>query len=164
MKKLDRTDVAILNALQDNARITNAELARSVNLSATPCFNRVKLMEELGVISRQVTLLEPSVLGLHVNVFIHVTREKQGEDALKIFESAIDGRPEVMECYLMTGDPDYLLRVLVPDMRALERFILNHLTKIPGVANIRSSFALKQVRYKTALPLPPEGVLVESDD
>jgi Lrp/AsnC family transcriptional regulator, leucine-responsive regulatory protein len=163
MKKLDRTDVAILNALQDNARITNAELARAVNLSATPCFNRVKLMEELGVISRQVTLLEPSVLGLHVNVFIHVTLEKQGEDALKIFESAIDGRPEVMECYLMTGDPDYLLRVLVPDMRALERFILNHLTKIPGVANIRSSFALKQVRYKTALPLPAEGVLVDTD-
>lgn len=76
------------------------------------------------------------MLGLHVNVFIHVTLEKQGEDALKIFESAIDGRPEVMECYLMTGDPDYLLRVLVPDMCALERFILNHLTKIPGVANI----------------------------
>ena len=153
MKKLDRTDIAILNALQDNARITNAELARSVNLSPTPCFNRVKLMEELGVISRQVTLLEPSVLGLHVNVFIHVTLEKQVEDALKKFERAIDDRPEVMECYLMTGDPDYLLRVLVPDMRALERFILDFLTKIPGVANIRSSFALKQVKYKTALPI-----------
>jgi len=162
MKKLDRTDIAILNALQDNARITNAELARSVNLSPTPCFNRVKLMEELGVISRQVTLLEPSVLGLHVNVFIHVTLEKQVEDALKKFERAIDDRPEVMECYLMTGDPDYLLRVLVPDMRALERFILDFLTKIPGVANIRSSFALKQVRYKTALPLHADGVEITS--
>jgi len=158
MKRLDRTDISILNSLQHNARITNAELARSVNLSPTPCFNRVKMMEELGVINRQVTLLDPSVLGLHVNVFIHVSLEKQVEGALKVFEDAIDDRPEVMECYLMTGDADYLLRVLVPDIRALERFILNHLTKIRGVANIRSSFALKQVRYKTALPLPAEGM------
>lgn len=158
MKKLDRTDIAILNLIQVNSRITNAELARSVNLSPTPCFNRVKAMEEAGIIKGQVTLLEPEVLGLHVNVFIHVSLEKQVEGALSLFEKAIADRPEVMECYLMTGDEDYLLRVLVPDIRALERFILEYLTKIRGVANIRSSFALKQVRYKTALPLPPESV------
>ncbi|WP_192985814.1 Bkd operon transcriptional regulator BkdR [Pseudomonas sp. EggHat1] len=160
MRKLDRTDIGILNRLQENARITNAELARAVNLSSTPCFNRVKAMEELGLIRQQVTLLAPELLGLHVNVFIHVSLEKQVVDALARFESAIAERPEVMECYLMTGDADYLLRVLVPDIQALERFILNHLTKIPGVANIRSSFALKQVRYKTALPLPPNGLMV----
>ncbi len=160
MRKLDRTDIGILNRLQENARITNAELARAVNLSSTPCFNRVKAMEELGLIRQQVTLLAPELLGLHVNVFIHVSLEKQVVDALARFESAIAERPEVMECYLMTGDADYLLRVLVPDIQALERFILNHLTKIPGVANIRSSFALKQVRYKTALPLPPNGLVV----
>ncbi|ERK16017.1 Leucine-responsive regulatory protein [Serratia fonticola] len=119
-------------------------------------------MEELGIIRGQVTLLEPAVLGLHVNVFIQVSLEKQVEGALSNFEQAIDQRPEVMECYLMTGDADYLLRVLVPDIRALERFILDHLTKIPGVANIRSSFALKQVRYKTALPLPAEGISIVS--
>lgn len=158
MKKLDRTDVAILNSMQENSRITNADLARSVNLSPTPCFNRVKAMEELGVIRKQVTLLEPAVLGLHVNVFIQVSLEKQVEDVLSVFEKAIGDRPEVMECYLMTGDADYLLRVLVPDIRALEHFILDHLTKIRGVSNIRSSFALKQVRYKTALPLPSEGM------
>lgn len=158
MKKLDRTDVAILNSMQENSRITNADLARSVNLSPTPCFNRVKAMEELGVIRKQVTLLEPAVLGLHVNVFIQVSLEKQVEDALSVFEKAIGDRPEVMECYLMTGDADYLLRVLMPDIRALEHFILDHLTKIRGVSNIRSSFALKQVRYKTALPLPSEGM------
>jgi DNA-binding Lrp family transcriptional regulator len=160
MKKLDRTDIGILNALQENARITNADLARSVNLSPTPCFNRVKAMEELGVIKRQVTLLEPDVLGLHVNVFIHVSLEKQVEGALQRFEDAIADRPEVMECYLMSGDADYLIRVLVPNIQSLERFILDHLTKFPDVANIRSSFALKQVRYKTALPLPPNGVVI----
>lgn len=163
MRQLDRTDIAILNKLQDNAAITNAELARSVNLSPTPCFNRVKVMEELGLIRQQVTLLDAKMLGLHVNVFIHVSLEKQVEGALKRFESAIAERPEVMECYLMTGDADYLLRVLVPDIQALEGFILNHLTKVPGVANIRSSFALKQVRYKTALPLPFEGLHVHDN-
>lgn len=160
MRKLDRTDIGILNRLQEDARVTNAELARAVNLSSTPCFNRVKAMEELGLIRQQVTLLAPELLGLNVNVFIHVSLEKQVVDALARFESAIAERPEVMECYLMTGDADYLLRVLVPDIQALERFILDHLTKISGVANIRSSFALKQVRYKTALPLPPNGLVV----
>lgn len=158
MRKLDRTDIGILNALQENARITNAELARSVNLSPTPCFNRVKAMEELGLIREQVTLLAPEMLGLHVNVFIHVSLEKQVEGVLTRFEEAIAARPEVMECYLMMGDADYLIRVLVPDIQALERFMLDHLTKAPGVANIRSSFALKQVRYKTALPLPANGM------
>lgn len=162
MKKLDRIDIGILNSLQDNARITNAELAKSVNLSPTPCFNRVKAMEDHGLIRRQVTLLAPELLGLHVNVFIHVSLEKQVEDALSRFEAAIAERPEVMECYLMTGDADYLLRVLVPNIQALERFILDHLTKVPGVSNIRSSFALKQVRYKTALPLPANGLTIGS--
>lgn len=162
MRKLDRVDIAILNRLQENARVTNAELAESVSLSSTPCFNRVKAMEELGLIRRQVTLLAPEMLGLNVNVFIHVSLEKQGVEALSRFEAAIGDRPEIMECYLMTGDADYLLRVLVPDIQALERFILDHLTRIPGVANIRSSFALKQVRYKTALPLPRDGMVLKT--
>ena len=157
MRKLDRTDIGILNSLQQNARITNADLARSVNLTPTPCFNRVKAMEERGLIREQVTLLDADMLGLHVNVFIHVSLEKQVEEALQHFEAAISDRHEVMECYLMAGDPDYLIRVLVPSIQALERFMMDFLTKVPGVANIRSSFALKQVRYKTALPLPPDS-------
>lgn len=162
MHRLDRTDIGILNQLQADARITNAELARSVNLSPTPCFNRVKAMQEHGLIRQQVTLLDPEPLGLHLNVFIHVSLEKQVIEVLGRFEAAISERPEVMECYLMSGDADYLIRVLVSSIQALERFILDHLSKIPGVANIRSSFALKQVRYKTALPLPPNGMtLVE---
>jgi DNA-binding Lrp family transcriptional regulator len=163
-RKLDRIDVAILNQLQQNARITNAELARAVNLSTTPCFNRVRALEKLGLIKQQVTLLNPEPLGLRINVFIQVSLEKQVTQALRRFEEAIDKRPEVMECYLMSGDADYLLRVVVPDMQSLERFILEQLTTIPGVANIRSSFALKQVRYRTALPLPAGGLTLSNED
>ena len=157
-QRLDRTDIGILNQLQQNARITNAELARAVNLSPTPCFNRVRALEKAGLFKQHVTLLNPEALGLSINVFIQVSLEKQIKDALARFEQAISERPEVMECYLMTGDADYLLRVVLPDVAALERFILERLTKMPGVANIRSSFALKQVRYKTALPLPASGL------
>lgn len=157
-RRLDRIDIAILQQLQKDARITNAELARAVNLSSTPCFNRVRTLERLGLFRQQVTLLDAEALGLHLNVFIQVSLEKQVEDALNRFEEAIAERPEVMECYLMTGDADYLLRVVMPDMQSLEHFIVHWLTKIPGVSNIRSGFALKQVRYKTALPLPAGGM------
>ena len=99
-------------------------------------------------------VLDPLKLGLTVSVFIQVSLEKQMRNALDAFESSVLAREEVMECYLMTGDADYLLRVVVPDMPSLERFIVDYLARIPGVSNIRSSFALKQVKYKTALPLP----------
>jgi DNA-binding Lrp family transcriptional regulator len=151
---LDATDWRILDRLQDDARLTNVELAKAVHLSPSPCLARVRALEDDGLISRYVTLLDPVKLGLTVSVFISVSLEKQVESALDIFERAIRDRPEVMECYLMTGDADYLLRVVVPDVPALERFILDFLTKVPGVGSIRSSFALKQVKYKTALPLP----------
>lgn len=158
MVKLDNKDIAILNNLQINGDMTNAELASLVNLSPTPCFNRVKRLEEMGILNGKVSLVSAKKLGLHVNVFIHIRLKKQDEEALEVFENAIAECPEVMECYLMTGDEDYLLRVLVPDIQALETLILTRLTKIQGVENIRSSFALKQVRYKTALPLPESGM------
>jgi Lrp/AsnC family transcriptional regulator, leucine-responsive regulatory protein len=163
MAKLDSVDVAILERLQSNARITNVELARAVNLTASPCFNRVRALERSGVIDRHVTLLNTERLGLRLNVFIQVSLEKQREEALHKFEDAIALRPEVMECYLMTGDSDYLLRVLVRDIRDLELFILNSLSRIPGVSNIRSSIALKQVRYKTTVPLPAEGLELQDE-
>ncbi|TCF96443.1 ArsR family transcriptional regulator [Paraburkholderia strydomiana] len=163
-RRLDRIDIGILNELQQDAKITNAELARAVNLSPTPCFNRVRALEKLGIFKQQVTLLDPELLGLSINVFIQVSLEKQVEHALHHFEQAISEQPEVMECYLMSGDADYLLRVVMPDMRTLERFIIDRLTTIPGVSNIRSSFALKQVRYKTALPLPAQGLTLADND
>ena len=153
---IDAIDWRILDRLQADARGSNVELARAVALSPSPCLARVRRLEAAGVISRYVTLLDPLKVGLTVSVFIHVTLEKQVESALEVFERAILARPEVMECYLMTGVADYLLRVVVPDVPALERFILDFLTRIPGVGNIRSSFALKQVKYQTALPLPQE--------
>jgi DNA-binding Lrp family transcriptional regulator len=152
--ELDATDWKILNLLQFNARISNVDLARQVGLSPSPCLNRVRALEKGGYISRYVSLLDALQVGLKVSVFIQVTLEKQIEPALETFERAIRDRPEVMECYLMTGDADYLLRVVVPDLQALEHFILNFLSRVPGVGNIKSSFALKQVKYQTALPLP----------
>jgi Lrp/AsnC family leucine-responsive transcriptional regulator len=150
---LDATDIRILHALQDDSGISNLALSEKINLSASPTLARVKNLEAQGVISRYVALVDPHTLGLNVNVFIQVRLEKQESAALTKFESAVSRFDEVMEVYLMTGDEDYLLRVVVPDLLALERFILDHLTKIPGIQNIRSSFALKQVKYKTALPL-----------
>ena len=151
---LDTRDLRILERLQADARLSNVELARAVHLSPSPCLARVRALEDDGIIARYVTLLDPLKLGLTVSVFISVRLEKQIERALETFEAAMRERPEVMECYLMTGDSDYLLRVVVPDMQALERFIVDFLARVPGVGNIRSSFALKQVKYQTALPLP----------
>ncbi|WP_325166423.1 Lrp/AsnC family transcriptional regulator [Thermohalobaculum xanthum] len=151
--RLDAIDVKILALLQERADIPNVELADAVGLSPSPCLRRVRLLEEAGIIRRRVTLLEPRAVDLSVNVFVSVTLEKQVEERLQEFETAVRRRPEVMECYLMTGQSDYLLRVAVPDLDAYERFLKNHLTRIPGVASIKSSFALKQVQYRTALPL-----------
>ncbi len=151
---LDSIDWQILALLQDDARLSNVDLAKAVGLSPSPCLARVRALEEAGFISRYVSLLDPRRVGLNVSVFIQVALEKQVERALGVFEQAIRDRPEVMECYLMTGESDYLLRVVVPDLQALERFILDVLSRIPGVGNIKSSFALKQVKYQTALPLP----------
>jgi Lrp/AsnC family leucine-responsive transcriptional regulator len=154
---LDDTDLRILGALQEDARVTNSELAQRVFLSPSPCLRRVRELEEGGVIRRYATLLDPLALGLTVSVFIQVSLEKQVQNALDTFEKSVLAREEVMECYLMTGDADYLLRVVVPDVPSIERFIVDYLARIPGVASIKSSFALKQVKYKTALPLaaPP---------
>lgn len=156
--QLDSIDWKILGLLQADARVSNVELAKAIGLSPSPCLNRVRALEEAGYISRYVTLLDALRVGLKVSVFIQVTLERQIESALERFENAIRGRPEVMECYLMTGDADYLIRVVVADIQVLEEFILKFLTKLPGVGNIKSSFALKQVKYQTALPLPVAAV------
>ena len=150
---LDVIDLKILNILQEDATISNVDLSKKIDLSPSPCLVRVKRLEKKGFIKKYVTLIDPVKVGLKVTVFIHVTLEKQIETALEIFEKEISDKPEVMECYLMTGESDYLLRVIVDDLQSLEKFILNFMTKIPGVGNIKSSFALKQVKYKTVLPI-----------
>ncbi len=150
----DRITWRILDRLQVDARVSTADLAREVGLSPSPCLRRVRELEQSGVIKDYVTLLEPAEVGLPISVFVQVTLERQVEHALETFERAMLDRPEVMECYLMTGDADYLLRVVVADVEAYETFLKEHLTRVPGVAGIKSSFALNQVKYRTALPLP----------
>jgi Lrp/AsnC family transcriptional regulator, leucine-responsive regulatory protein len=151
--ELDLTDLRIIRCLQENAHLSNVELAAKISLSPSPTLARVKRLEASGVISHYVALVNPHALGLKVNVFVRVSLEKQESGALERFERAVSRFDEVMEVYLMTGDEDYLLRIVVADIQALEQFILEHLTKIPGIKNIKSSFALKQVKYKTALPI-----------
>ncbi len=157
MMNFDATDIRILKELQQDGSLSNVELARRVHLSPSPCLSRVKALENAGVIQRYVALANPKALGLDLNVFINISLKEQSKQALAAFEERIAEHEEVMECYLMTGDSDYLIRVAVADIAALERFILDQLTPIPGIEKIRTSFTLKQVRYKTALPLPGAG-------
>jgi Lrp/AsnC family leucine-responsive transcriptional regulator len=151
---IDSTDLRILTELQNDSSLTNIELARRVHLSPSPCLARVKSLEAAGVITRYVALVNPKQLGLTLSVFISISLKEQSKSALAEFEERIAEHDEVMECYLMTGDSDYLIRVAVTDISALEKFILDQLSPISGIEKIRSSFALKQVRYKTALPMP----------
>jgi DNA-binding Lrp family transcriptional regulator len=150
---LDDIDLKILSRLQEHARISNVELADHVGLSPAPCLRRVRALEQAGIIRRYVTLVDPAAVALNVTVFVQISLDLQLEGRLEIFEQAIMRRPEVLECYLMTGDADYLLRVVVPDVAAYERFLRDSLTRIESTAGIKSSFALKQVKYSTALPL-----------
>ena len=158
---LDSYNRRILRELQASGRLSNVDLADRVGLSPSPCLARVRQLEEAGIIRGYVGLVDPERIGPSLSVFIHITLERQSEKALDVFEKTVSELPEVMECYLMTGDADYLLRVVVTDAVALKDFILEKLSTTPGVANIRSSFSLKQVKFKTALPLDqlwPEAV------
>ena len=157
MLRLDAIDRKILAALQDNGRLSNVELAERVGLSPSPCLRRVRQLEDAGMISRYVALLNQSAVGLPVSVFISIKLERQQEDDLDRFEAEVSTYPEVLECYLMTGTRDYLLRVATRDLSAYERFLKTKLTRIENVASIESSFALKQVKYTSALPLETLG-------
>ena len=151
--ELDSFSRKILAELQKSGRLSNVDLAERVGLSPSPCLARVRLLEQAGVISGYFGLINPDKLGPTISVFIQITLERQSEKVLEVFERVVTDLPEVMECHLMTGGADYLLRVVVQDTVALREFILDKLTKTPGVDTIRSSFSLKQVKFKTALPL-----------
>ena len=150
---MDYIEYKLLNALQKNARLTNLELAKQVGLSASPCLRRVKSLEESGVISGYSAIINQNKVHLSVNVFVQVSLERQSEERLQIFEEKIMEYREVMEAYLMTGEADYLLRIVVKDLQAYEKFLKNNLTKIKGIASIRSYFSLKQVTRKYNLPI-----------
>lgn len=149
---LDPLSIRIIELLQANSDIGLAELATAAGATSSSCWRRLEELRSSGVIQRSVAVVDPVALHLNVNVFVQVTLEKQNEAALRAFQARIARRPEVMECYLMSGDADYLLRVVVEDLAQYHRFVFDHLTTISGVANLRSSFALEQVKYTTALP------------
>ena len=150
---MDSFDLQILRELQANAEISMQELGEKVGLSHTPCWRRVKKLEEAGVIRERVTLLDPERLGLSVNVFVQVSLGVQQEDALNQFEDAVQMIPEIVECYTISGDRDFMLRVVVEDVSAYERLLKRTLVHLPEVANMSSTFALRQVKYTTELPL-----------
>ena len=151
---LDSIDRRILVALQEDARLTVQQLAERVGLSASPCARRVRLLEAAGVIKAYVALVDQVAVGLPVSVFASVKLERQREEELDRFAVAVARWPEVVDCYLMTGQRDYLLRIVVEDLEAYERFLKDKLTRLDGVASIESSFALGQVKRASALPIP----------
>ena len=153
IQTLDDIDRKILDVLQTNGRITNQELADSVGLSPSPCLRRVRLLEQAGVVSRYVALLDPGAVGLGVTAFVRVRLGAQDDVQLARFETAIAEFSEVMECYLMTGDSDYQIRVLVRSLEEFEDFLRQKLTRLPGVSQVTSSFALRPIVYRTALPV-----------
>jgi len=150
---MDNFDLQILRELQADSEISMQELGEKVGLSHTPCWRRVKKLEEQGVIRRRVTLLDPERLQLAVNVFVQVSLGVQQEEALNAFEAAVQTIPEIVECYTVSGDRDFLLRVVVEDVTAYERLLKSTLVHLPEVANMSSTFALRQVKYTTELPL-----------
>ena len=151
--KLDRTDRLILEVLQQDARITNAALAEKVHLSESACLRRVRALESSGLIAGYGARIDQDKAGLPVNVFVHITLDRQDQTDLQAFESAVRRIPEVMECYLMSGDYDYLIRVVVADTADFERVHSQELTRLPGVARVHSSFALRAVARLHALPI-----------
>ncbi|MDQ0513142.1 Lrp/AsnC family transcriptional regulator [Ancylobacter amanitiformis] len=150
---LDAIDRGILAALQENAHATMEEISARVGLSPSPCARRVRQMEASGVIKGYVAVVDQQKVGLPISVFASIRLERQREDELDRFSRAILRWPEIVECYLMTGQRDYLLRIVVKDLPAYEAFLKRTLTRLEGVASIESSFALSQVKHAQALPI-----------
>jgi Lrp/AsnC family leucine-responsive transcriptional regulator len=150
---IDGIDHKILQQLQSDGRMSNQDLSERIGLSPSPCLRRLRQLEATGVIQRYVALVDPAAVGLGVTAFVRVRLDQQDDRHLGVFEAAVAEFPEVMECYLMTGEADYQLRVLVNSLGKFEDFLRHRLTRIAGVAQVTTSFALRPVVYKTALPI-----------
>ncbi len=151
--ELDAADVRLLECLQRRARLSNVELSERVHLSASQCYRRLRRLEEGGVVRGYVALLEREPLGLGVMAFVNVTLEKHGESPAQAFNEAVQDDPEILECYAVSGEADYLLRVVAPDLKAFSDFLMHRLMRLPMVANVRSSILLDELKATTALPL-----------
>ena len=151
---LDRMDRRILDILQRDGRISNLDLAEKVGLSASPCSRRVKQLEDSGIINKTVTLLNKEKLGLKMTAIVQVSMDRQTPDRFETFEGTLQECPEVISCMLITGQAaDYMIEVLVEDMDAYQAFLLGTLTRIPGVTGVHSSFVLRKIIDRTAIPL-----------
>ena len=152
--QLDRYDRQILRVLQEDGRISNQELAERIGLSPSPCLRRVRALEDAGLITAYRALLDARKLGLTLTVLIHISMDQHTPERFEGFESAVAAIPEVLECLLITGqDADYQLKVVVGDMDDFQELLLNRITRIPGVTGVHSSFVLRRVVDKTALPV-----------
>lgn len=150
---IDEIDRKILLALQSDARATSDQLSKKVGLSPSPCARRVRKLEAAGIIKRYVAVVDQVKVGLPISVFASIKLERQREEELDRFAKAVQRWPEIVECYLMTGQRDYILRIVVKDLEAYETFLKQKLTRLEGVASIESSFALGQVKHALALPI-----------
>lgn len=152
--QLDSFDIKILRELQSNGGLSNQELAERIGLSASPCSRRVKILEEQGIIDKRITLLDRKKLGLDIKAIIQIGMDTHTPDKFAVFENKLKTYDEVIECFLIAGrNADYIIKVVVPDMDAFHDFLLNHITTIPGVSSVTSSFVMRQVIDKGALPL-----------
>jgi DNA-binding Lrp family transcriptional regulator len=150
---LDNFDKQLLSTLQKDGRISNVELAETANLSESACLRRVRALEEKGFIDRFVALLDQKRVGLTDTVFVHIVLKREEKSELLAFEEAVKEIPEILECYLMTGEFDYLLHIVVANMADFERLHNDSLTQLPGVSRVNSSFAIRTVQKTTQLPL-----------
>jgi Lrp/AsnC family transcriptional regulator, leucine-responsive regulatory protein len=150
---LDAIDVAILRALQRDGRIQNVELAERVGLSPSPCLRRVRLLEEAGVIEHYVALVDPAKVGMGLSVFARVWLTGQDEETVVPFVEAIKKLPQVVECHLMAGDCDFILRVVAADLDAYRKFQIEHLGRIKGVRNIKTEIPMQRIKQTTEIPV-----------
>ena len=153
MPKLTRTDRKILEVLQADAHVSNVELAERVGLSPSPCLRRVKMLEAQGLISGYVALLDRRKLGLDVVAFVEVQLDRHNDAGASAFRMAVEDQAEIVACHMTTGAFDYLLKVVTPSLDAYAEFTRQHLLKMPGVKDVRSSFVLETLKDSTALPL-----------
>ncbi len=156
--ELDRSDLRILDLVQEHGDLAAAELAERLGMTASTCWRRLARLTELGVIRKRVTLLDREKVGLDVTVFSHVKLAAHGRDALLRFEQAVRQHPEILECYTLMGETDFLLRIVCRDIKAFEAFFLDHLSRFPGVQSVNSSIAMAVIKETTALPLGTLGV------
>lgn len=151
--ELDRASLQILEALQADARLSTQALAERVGLSATPVWRRIKELEDRGVIRGQVALVDRERVGLSILVLAQVSLVRHSEGAVEQFEQLVGTRREIIECHAITGDSDYVIKVVAADMKAYDQFLQQHIFKLPGVSSVRSNVVLREVKYETALPV-----------